>query len=46
MTPLLQPKLGLFEALGAKRDADAELAKFDVLGTKITALTKIINASR
>ena len=46
ITPLLQPKLGLFEALGAKRDADAELAKFDVLGTKITALTKIINASR
>lgn len=46
ITPLLQPKLGLFEALGAKRDADAELAKFDVLGTKITALTKTINASR
>jgi hypothetical protein len=46
ITPILQPKLGLFEALGAKRDADAELAKFDVVGKKITALTKTINASR
>jgi hypothetical protein len=46
ITPLLQPKLGLFEALGAKRDADAELAKFDAVGKKITALTKAINASR
>jgi hypothetical protein len=46
ITPILQPKLGLFEALSAKRDADAELAKFDVVGTKITALTKTINASR
>jgi len=46
ITPLLQPKLGLFEALAAKRDADAQLAKFDVLGMKITALTKTINASR
>jgi hypothetical protein len=46
ITPLLQPKLGLFEALGAKREADAQLAKFDVVGAKITALTKTINASR
>ena len=46
ITPILQPKLGLFEALGAKRDADAELAKFDVVGKKITALTKTISASR
>ena len=46
ITPLLQPKLGLFEALGAKRDADAKLSKFSDLGTKISALTKTINASR
>jgi hypothetical protein len=46
ITPLLQPKLGLFEALGAKREADAQLAKFDVVGAKITALTKTISASR
>ena len=46
ITPILQPKLGLFEALGAKREADALLAKFSAIGTKITALTKTINASR
>lgn len=46
ITPILQPRLGLFEALGAKRDADAMLAKFATVGTKITALTKTVNASR
>lgn len=46
ITPILQPRLGLFEALGAKRDADSRLAKFSDLGVKISALTKTINASR
>ena len=46
ITPILQPKLGLFEALGAKRDADAKLSAFDRVGGKITTLTKTINASR
>lgn len=46
ITPILQPKLGLFEALGAKRDADAKLSTFDRVGGKITALTKTISASR
>lgn len=46
ITPILQPKLGLFEALGAKRDADAKLSSFDRVGGKITALTKTISASR
>ncbi|MEY4136765.1 MAG: hypothetical protein RL205_893 [Actinomycetota bacterium] len=46
VTPILQPKLGLFEAFGAKRDADAKLAKFAAVGTQLTALTKTINASR
>ena len=46
ITPILQPKLGLFEALGAKRDADSRLSKFSDLGVKISALTKTINSSR
>jgi hypothetical protein len=46
ITPILQPKLGLFEALGARRDADARLSKFSELGVKISALTKTINSSR
>ena len=46
ITPILQPKLGMFEALGAKRDADSRLAKFSDIGAKITALTKTIEASR
>lgn len=46
ITPILQPRLGLFEALGAKRDADSMLAKFATVGAKITALTKTVNASR
>ena len=46
ITPILQPKLGLFEALGARRDADDMLAKFATVGTKITALTKTVNTSR
>ena len=46
ITPILQPKLGLFEALGAKRDADSKLSKFSEIGAKITALSKTISASR
>jgi len=46
ITPILQPKLGLFEAFGAKRDADAKLSKFSQVGVKITSLTKTINASQ
>ncbi len=46
ITPILKPKLGLFEALGAKRDSDSKLSAFSDLGVKISALTKTINASR
>ena len=46
ITPILQPKLGLLEAFGAKRDADAKLSTFAGVGAKITALTKTISASR
>lgn len=46
ITPILQPKLGMLEAFGAKRDADAKLSTFAGVGTKITALTKTISASR
>ncbi len=46
ITPILQPKLGLLEAFGAKRDADAKLSNFSAVGAKITALTRTINASQ
>lgn len=36
--PILQPKLSLFEALGAKSDLDDQLSRFDELGQHIHQL--------
>ena len=33
--PMLQPKLSLFEAFGAKSDLDEQLEQFDELGRRI-----------
>ncbi len=36
--PILQPKLSLFEALGAKSDLDDQLSRFEALGQHIHEL--------
>lgn len=38
MTPILQPKLNLIEALGAKSTFDREMGRFQQLGSRIKAL--------
>lgn len=37
--PMLQSKLGIFEALSAKGDLDSQLARYDALGAQIRAVS-------